>query len=90
MNLKKSSLTKKQKIIDEDRKKICTMNYEESIKELDKILQDLQMENVPIEKLQSYYTKGNLLVEHCTELLKELEQDVIEINSDNIKNLDVI
>tara|TARA_Y100001968_G_scaffold242247_1_gene225879 strand:- start:192 stop:479 length:288 start_codon:yes stop_codon:yes gene_type:complete len=95
MNSKKPSKEKPkvsdtQKKIDEYRKKILNMNYENSIKELDKILESLQMESVPIEELQFYYKKGNLLAQHCKDLLSNLEQEIIEINPSNMNDLDLL
>tara|TARA_Y100001968_G_C19451862_1_gene769223 strand:- start:795 stop:1079 length:285 start_codon:yes stop_codon:yes gene_type:complete len=86
-NSKKDNL-KIEKKIDQYRKEIENMTYEDSMKKLDKILDDLQTENVAIEKIQDYYTKGNLLVQHCRKLLTNLEQEIIEINSEKFLNPD--
>ena len=66
------------------REKILKNNYEESITQLDNILNQLQNESVPIDELKTFYIKGNILVEHCQNLLNNLEQEVLEIDSQDL------
>ena len=67
------------------KKNICKLNYEESISELEKILTNIQDENISLDKIQINYIKGHLLLKHCEELLEFVEQDINEINSEFIK-----
>ena len=62
------------------RKDIQKLNYEESISELETILSNVQDENISLDKIQSNYIKGNLLLKHCEELLEFVEQEINEIN----------
>ena len=59
---------------------INKLSYEESIAELETILNNVQDENISLDKIQINYIKGHLLLKHCEELLKFVEQEIIEIN----------
>ena len=69
------------------RKDIQKLSYEESISELETILSNVQDENISLDKIQSNYIKGNLLLKHCEELLQFVEQEINEINSEYL-NID--
>ena len=62
------------------KKDIKKLNYEESIAELETILNNLQDENISLDKIQNNYVKGHLLLKHCEELLQFVEQKISEIN----------
>ena len=62
------------------KKDINKLSYEESIFELDKILTNVQDENISLDKIQVNYIKGHLLLKHCEELLQFVEQEINEIN----------
>ena len=62
------------------KKDIQKLSYEESISELETILSNVQDENISLNKIQSNYIKGNLLLKHCEELLQFVEQEINEIN----------
>ena len=62
------------------KKDIQKLSYEESISELETILSNVQDENISLDKIQSNYIKGNLLIKHCEELLQFVEQEINEIN----------
>ena len=66
---------------------ISDLSYEESLRELDILLDKLQESNLPVEDLQRSYIKGNIYLEHCQELLDKIEQDVIEINEEKMNEL---
>ena len=69
------------------RKDIQKLSYEESISELETILSNVQDENISLDKIQSNYIKGNLLLKHCEELLEFVEQEINEINPEYL-NID--
>ena len=69
------------------RKNIKKLSYEESISELEIILTNVQDENISLDKIQKNYIKGHLLLKHCEELLKFVEQEINEINP-NFFNID--
>mgnify|MGYP001198821950 FL=1 len=64
------------------KKDIKKLNYEESISELEKILVNVQDQNISLDKIQNNYIKGHLLLQHCKELLQIVEQEINEINPD--------
>ena len=67
------------------KKDINKLNYEESISELEAILENVQDENISLDKIQINYIKGHLLLKHCEELLQFVEQEVNEINPEFLK-----
>ena len=64
------------------KKNIKKLSYEESISELETILTNVQDENISLDKIQTNYIKGHLLLKHCEELLEFVEQEINEINSE--------
>ena len=62
------------------KKDIKKLSYEESISQLETILNNVQDENISLDKIQNNYIKGHLLLKHCEELLEFVEQDINEIN----------
>ena len=59
---------------------INKLSYEESISELESILNNVQDENISLDKIQINYIKGQLLLKHCEELLQFCEQEINEIS----------
>ncbi len=62
------------------RQDVEVLSYEETICALDLLLTELQNENIPIHEIQHSYLKGKVYVEHCEELLNNIEQEVLEMN----------
>ena len=62
------------------KKDIIRLSYEESISELETILENVQDENISLDEIQINYIKGHLLLKHCEELLQFCEQEINEIN----------
>ena len=62
------------------KKDIKKLSYEESISELENILSNVQDENISLDKIQTNYIKGHILLKHCEELLQFVEQEINEIN----------
>ena len=62
------------------KKNIKKLSYEESIAELEIILKNLQDENISLDKIQSNYIKGHILLKHCEEMLQCVEQEINEID----------
>ena len=75
-----SDKEKKNHNIETLKKDIQNLSYEESIFELETILSNVQDENISLDKIQSNFIKGNLLLKHCEELLQFVEQEINEIN----------
>ena len=64
---------------------INKLSYEESISALETILNNVQDENISLDKIQINYIKGHLLLTHCEELLQFVEQEINEINPEFFK-----
>ena len=62
------------------KKDIKKLSYEESISELETILTNVQDENISLDKIQNNYIKGHILIKHCEELLRFVEQEINEIS----------
>ena len=69
------------------KKEIKQLSYEESISELEAILINVQDENISLDKIQNNYMKGHLHLKHCEELLEFVEQDINQINPE-LLNID--
>ena len=69
------------------KKDIKKLSYEESISKLETILNNVQDENISLDKIQNNYIKGHLLLKHCEELLQFVEQEINEINPEYL-NID--
>jgi len=68
------------KNVDILKKDIKQLSYEESLVALEAILENVQDENISLDKIQNNYIKGHLLLKHCEELLQFVEQEINEIN----------
>ena len=73
------------KNIESLKKDIVKLSYEQTIHELEKILLDVQNENISLDQIQINYVKGHLLLKHCQELLQVVEQEINEIDSEFLK-----
>ena len=60
--------------------KISKLTYEDSLSELELILNKLQAEDLLVDELHVSYYKAKLYLEHCEGLLDKLEQEVQHIN----------
>ena len=74
------------KNIDILKKSIHNLSYEDSILQLETILNNVQDENISLDQIQNNYIKGHLLLKHCEELLEFVEQ---EINEFNLESFDI-
>ena len=62
------------------KKDIKKLSYEETILELETILNNIQDENISLDTIQTNYIKGHLLLQHCEDLLHCVEQEINQIN----------
>ena len=79
-HLSMSNKVKNKKNIEIFKQDINKFSYEQSIAELETILNNVQDENISLEKIQINYIKGHLLLKHCEELLDFCEQQINEIS----------
>ena len=77
--------TSLESLVKEWHKEVELLSYEKSLEALDVLLEALQNDSVPVEELQQHYLKGNNYLDHCENLLKTIEQDVIQLNSADLK-----
>ena len=63
---------------------INSLSYEESISALETILNNVQDENISLDKIKINYFKGHLLLKHCEQLLEIVEQEINEINPESL------
>jgi exodeoxyribonuclease VII small subunit len=59
--------------------KIDSMNFEQALAELEKIVGSLEQGNVPLEQSIEIYGRGEALKKHCQTLLKAAEDKVEKI-----------
>ena len=78
LSVSKKATNKKN--IETFKKDIYKLSYEESISELETILNNVQDENISLDEIQVNYIKGHILLKHCEELLQFCEQEINEIN----------
>ena len=71
--------------IDKWREEVCSLSYDQALKALDLLLEELQNDNVPVENLQRHYIQGQIYLNHCENLLKNVEQEVIELPPETLQ-----
>ena len=71
-------------MVNEWRNEVASLTYDDSLKALDLLLEDLQNDDVPVEDLQKYYIRGNIYLNHCENLLKNVEHEVIQLSPENL------
>ena len=59
--------------------KIESLNFEQALGELEKIVESLEQGNVPLEQSIEIYGRGEALKKHCQKLLKIAEDKVEKI-----------
>ncbi|MDO9546906.1 MAG: exodeoxyribonuclease VII small subunit [Pelolinea sp.] len=66
-----------------------TMNYEQALAELDKLISDLENDPGGLEKSVTMFERGKALIEHCQKLLDSAELKVSQLEEDgSISSLD--
>ena len=63
---------------------VSKLSYEEALDNLDLILSKLQNETLPVEEMKRSYIEAILYLDHCEKLLKTIEQEVVEIETDDL------
>lgn len=58
---------------------ISVMSFEDALKQLEKIVDDLERGDVPLEESIRIYERGEALKKHCDTLLKSAEDKVEKI-----------
>ena len=64
---------------DTDDAKITDMSFETALSELERIVDQLEGGNVPLDKSIAIYERGKALKDHCDKLLKKAEARIEKI-----------
>ena len=65
---------------------ISTLSFEDALKQLERIVQELEQGNVPLERSIDMYERGSALRKHCDKLLQAAEAKVEKIQLDRDGN----
>ncbi len=68
------------------KQEIDLLTYEDSIERLDALIVELKKENISIDKLEDYYMKGKIYLQHCESILNDVEQSLIQIDPESLKD----
>ncbi|MBA8841167.1 exodeoxyribonuclease VII small subunit [Ochrobactrum sp. RH2CCR150] len=66
-------------VIEPSNADIAVMSFEDALKQLEKIVDDLERGDVPLEESIRIYERGEALKKHCDTLLKSAEDKVEKI-----------
>lgn len=58
---------------------VAAMSFEQALAALEKIVEDLERGDVPLDKSISFYERGEALKNHCDKLLKAAEDKIEKI-----------
>ena len=61
---------------------IATLTYEQALKELEGIVEQLEAEVGNLDQALQLFERGQLLAKHCSELLEKAELKVQELTED--------
>lgn len=64
------------------------LTYEEAVKELEEILEDLEKENLSLNESLEKFKRGIVLYSHCNEILNNVEGEIKILLKDEEGNLD--
>lgn len=56
--------------------KIDKLTYEEAVRELEEIIEELESENLPLKDSMEKFKKGMALYNHCNEILNKVEGEI--------------
>lgn len=68
-------------------KKFTPKNYEEALKQLEKITESMQNNDLPLEEALAAYQQGQELVQYCQQKLAEVEQKLQVFDNGELKEL---
>jgi exodeoxyribonuclease VII small subunit len=66
------------------RQDVAKLSYEEALQAADLLLSHLQNDAIPLAELERAHRRGQIYLEHCHALLSQLEQSVLELDSDTM------
>lgn len=56
------------------------LSFEEALNELERIVRELEMDNVPLEKTVELYEKASTLAAYCNEILEKAKLRIDQVN----------
>nr|WP_303803419.1 exodeoxyribonuclease VII small subunit [Snodgrassella alvi] len=68
-------------------KKFTPKSYEEALKQLEKITESMQNNDLPLEEALAAYQQGQELVQYCQQKLAEVEQKLQVFDNGELKEL---
>ncbi len=68
-------------------KKFNPKSYEEALKQLEKITESMQNNDLPLEEALAAYQQGQELVQYCQQKLAEVEQKLQVFDNGELKEL---
>ncbi len=68
-------------------KKFTPKSYEEALKQLEKITESMQNNDLPLEEALAAYQQGQELVQYCQQKLVEVEQKLQVFDNGELKEL---
>jgi exodeoxyribonuclease VII small subunit len=68
--------------VENDKRSVKEMSFEQSLKELEEIVSRLEQGDVELERSIAIYERGETLRKHCDDLLKRAEAKVEKITLD--------
>ncbi len=66
----------------EKKSDISKMSFEEAIKELGGIVQDIEQGEIPLQDSLEQYEKGMALIKHCKDILQKAEKRIEKISKE--------
>lgn len=66
----------------EKKSDISKMGFEEAIKELGGIVQDIEEGEIPLQDSLAQYEKGMALIKHCKNILQKAEKRIEKISKE--------
>ena len=75
-----------------EKEELSNLSFEESLKQLEKIVEELDSGTMDLEKAIEAYEIGNKLKKHCEKKLKEAQERIekIEVDEDGELNINPI
>jgi exodeoxyribonuclease VII small subunit len=56
------------------------LSFEEALNELERIVRELETDNVPLEKTVELYEKASTLATYCNDILEKAKQRIEQVN----------
>lgn len=66
---------------------IAALKYEEAVRQLEALVQDLEGGELPLEASLDAYRRGSLLLRHCRRQLEDAEDRLRVLEDDDLKPL---